>query len=353
MTTVTQSPAENSTTVRAQYGAPGSLRATLRGSSRGRLRGDFRALGRGAPRHVRGPRGGGLRGTFRAPGRGGVRTIFRALERVAPGIGARWAERIWFTLPRVPVPARRREQPPAGAAGEVVVLSVGGGRVVAEAWGSGAVVYLMHGWGGWRTQLDGFVAPLVASGFRVVAIDAPSHGDSDPGRYGPRQGTFVEFADALAAAEARFGPPYAIVAHSGGATAVGLRLRAGSKPRRLVLIAALANPADYLDILAGLLGFGARTRRRLMPRVVRRVGLPMSHFDLPALAAQIPTPPVLVIHDREDRETPWSGSAAVASAWPAARLITTTGLGHRRVLRDPGVVRDVVHFLDPGVALVA
>jgi hypothetical protein len=33
---------------------------------------------------------------------------------------------------------------------------------------------------------------------------------------------------------------------------------------------------------------------------------------------------------------------AVAEAWPGARLVATDGLGHHRVLADPGVVEAVV-----------
>ena len=46
--------------------------------------------------------------------------------------------------------------------------------------------------------------------------------------------------------------------------------------------------------------------------------------------------PMLVVHDEGDDEAPYSGGLAIAHAWPASRLFTTTGLGHRRILRDEG-----------------
>ena len=42
---------------------------------------------------------------------------------------------------------------------------------------------------------------------------------------------------------------------------------------------------------------------------------------------------------------PWSDGAAIAGAWPGARLVTTTGLGHRRILRDERVVSQAVAFV--------
>jgi hypothetical protein len=58
--------------------------------------------------------------------------------------------------------------------------------------------------------------------------------------------------------------------------------------------------------------------------------------------------PLLVVHDRDDREVPWHDGAAIAAAWPGAALFTTEGIGHRKVLRDSRVVARVVDFLTGG-----
>src|SRR5919106_571676 len=54
------------------------------------------------------------------------------------------------------------------------------GELAVTTWGSsGPVVLLMHGWGGARAQMTGFVDPLLFAGYRVVAYDQPAHGESD------------------------------------------------------------------------------------------------------------------------------------------------------------------------------
>jgi pimeloyl-ACP methyl ester carboxylesterase len=206
-------------------------------------------------------------------------------------------------------------------------------------------VYLVHGWGGWRRQLDGFVGPLVEAGYRVVAFDAPSHGASDPGPEGPGRGTILEFADALGAVVAANGPAQAVVAHSLGATAAAVAIDRGLAVERAVFVSPMADPLPYTRTFADRLGFGERVRTRLVDRIERRVGMPLSAFDVPAMAARVPTPPLLLVHDRLDAETGWSDSAAIARSWPRARLVTTSGLGHRRILRDPAVVAEVVGFV--------
>ena len=52
-----------------------------------------------------------------------------------------------------------------------------------------------------------------------------------------------------------------------------------------------------------------------------------------------------MIHDRGDRQTPWADSARLVASLPDARLVTTDGLGHRRILEDAGVVHAVTSFL--------
>jgi pimeloyl-ACP methyl ester carboxylesterase len=270
---------------------------------------------------------------------------FSVLERVAPTAGARWAETLWFT-----VPAARGRRDRQADPGRPFQVRLHDRAVAGEAWGAGPVVYLVHGWGGWRWQLDGFVAPLVEAGCRVVAFDAPSHGASDPGPEGPGRSTILEFADALAAVAAAMGPAHAVVAHSLGATATAFAIRSGLPVERAVFLAPMGDPLPYTRTFAARLGFGERVRTHLVDRIERRVGLRLSAFDVPVMAEQVATPPLLLVHDRLDAETGWSDSAAIAGSWPRSRLVTTSGLGHRRILRAPAVIAEVTGFVAEPVA---
>jgi pimeloyl-ACP methyl ester carboxylesterase len=233
--------------------------------------------------------------------------------------------------------------PPGGEPFEVTSL---GASVRGLVWGEGPVVYLVHGWGGRGAQLAAYVEPLVSRGCRVVMFDGPSHGDSDPGPSGPRRTHGVELGKALDAVFARFGPAEAVVAHSLGAISTYLTLRLGwLGTRRLVLVSPMAAAAPLFDQVQQALGFGERTRRAFDREVEEFVGVPLEAFDAVVQARHVDPVPTLVVHDRGDRQTPWAGSARLVDSLPEARLITTDGLGHRRILKDPGVVRQVVDFL--------
>jgi pimeloyl-ACP methyl ester carboxylesterase len=276
-----------------------------------------------------------------------IRTAFGLAERFAPELGGRWAERLWFTLPprRPDREARRAPELPEPVARLTVPFREG--RLAAEVWGEddSPLILLVHGWGGWRSQLDAFVKPLVNEGFRVISFDAPSHGESSPGVWGPGNTTLIEIAEALRAVADQFGPAYGVVAHSAGACAVTLALRDGMVVKRTVFVAPMESPEPYTHPFAAQLGFGERVRKAMIARSSRRIGVTWDYFDLIALAGQLTVPPTLVIHDRNDTETNWSGGAELAAAWPGARLLTTEGLGHNRILIDPTVVKESVDFL--------
>jgi pimeloyl-ACP methyl ester carboxylesterase len=57
--------------------------------------------------------------------------------------------------------------------------------------------------------------------------------------------------------------------------------------------------------------------------------------------------PVLIVHDTDDREVPYADGPRLSQLL-GARLLTTNGLGHRRILYAPEVVSAIVEFIEEG-----
>ena len=209
-----------------------------------------------------------------------LRAGFALAERLAPSLAARYATRLWFTVPAPP------RVPPTPPGGEPFTVDFRGRRVRGHSYGRGPVVYLVHGWGGIAGQLSAFVDPLRRRGFRVVVFDAPSHGASDPGEHGPNRTHGLEFARAFGAVASRFGPAHAVVAHSMGALPTLLTQVDGLAIGKLVLLAPMRDLDTHLDRFAGQLGMGPRARRALtVPRVDLRLLVQVRlvrHADHPA-----------------------------------------------------------------------
>ncbi len=281
-----------------------------------------------------------------------VRTGLRMADPVAPRVAARIAERLWFRLPAArPAPlVPATSVPIRELLASPFEVRLRGRGVRGWTWGEGPVVYLVHGWGGTLEQLAPLVAPLLDRGLQVVAFDGLSHGRSDAGAHGPASSDAVELGRSLDAVATRFGPARAVVAHSMGALSTLLALRDGwLAAERLVLVAPPSGIPDLLAALQGELHLGPRTMRRLVERVRVRTGYVPDELDLVTIAAAVreeERPELLVVHDLLDREVPHEPSMALVRSWPGARLLSTAGLGHRRVLADAAVGGAVARFVD-------
>lgn len=283
--------------------------------------------------------------------RAAIRGAIGVLDRAAPRTAGRWAARIWCTVPEGS--ARHRDDRPIPglfvqpSTTSGVTLS-GDRKVAVETWGDGLPVYLVHGWGGWRGQLGAFVEPLLSRGYRVIAFDAPAHGDSGPGRHGGRRTTGVEMMEALHAVVTRYGPPAGIIAHSLGSAVTVWALDEGMiDAPRLGLIAPTIGPVPYIDMLVRQLGLSARTRSKMLEHLESMVGGPLADFD--ARHIDVTLPPTLVVHDRDDKEVSFAEGLELVEAWRGAELMETERLGHQRILRDPKVVDRVAAFVARGL----
>lgn len=270
-----------------------------------------------------------------------LRTLRRLLavsQRIAPRAAARLALTMWMTPP-----PPRAERPPGPTGGRVDRVDLGHTELEIESWGDGRPVYLLHGWGGWRGQLAPLVQPLVTAGFRAVAVDAPGHGGSGPSRFGPNRSSMIDFVDSINAATEHGGEPAGIVGHSVGGSASALAVVTGQHTDRLVTIGAPPQPLEPLTAFADVVELTEATRAAMVQRLERLAGLRLTEFDL--LNRSAPAAPTLIIHDRDDREIAYQGAEKLAAAWPTAELRPTSGLGHRRILADPEVVRQIVEFI--------
>ena len=262
--------------------------------------------------------------------------VLRGTGAVSPDLAAAWLRRLFLTPRRVATPGREKrwlEHAERGA------IDADGEALSTHAWGSGPLVFLVHGWAGRGSQLGAFGERLAARGFRAVAIDLPGHGDS-PGR----TSSLLHMAAGVEAAIRQLGAPRGIIAHSAGCAATTLALQ--QRPWNPAL--AFVSPPDDLGYFALQLARTLRVQpavhRRARRGIEARFGIPWSQLRVPAVAPEM-TQPLLVIHDELDREVPLHQGRHVASSWPDARLVTTRGLGHRRILRDENVVRDAIEFV--------
>ena len=263
-----------------------------------------------------------------------VRTTNQVIGAIAPRLTGALARRLLMT-PHQYTP--RDGERAAAASAERITLRFG---LSALRWGGpGPIVLMMHGWSGRPTQFRHLVPGLVAAGRQVIALDAPAHGHSPGDEAHP-----LAFTEAVLEAAGELKHVESVVGHSMGGAAVLLALAQQPFAERAAVFGSPAAMSRVLERFARTIALPSAAKRAFFEIVDRHVGVPANEIDVARYESALSIPG-LVVHDRDDDSVPFCEAQAIAQAWPHARLIATQGLGHRRVLSDPGVVAAATRFL--------
>ena len=239
-----------------------------------------------------------------------------------------------FLTPRPSVPSPRDDE--LLGRGSALELTCG---LAATSWGTGPPVLLAHGWESRRTHWGAFLTPLLAAGFRPVAVDAPAHGAS-PGT----KAHVLQYGKALAEVGQALGPLAGIVGHSFGAGASVIALHRGLAAKRAAFISGPSSVVAVIERWGRRHGLPECDIPAFVRLVEKEVGEGVELMDVTQIVALLATP-ALVIHDRNDKEIPLEEGLAVAAAWPGATMLVTERFGHRRIMLAGEVVQAVVEFL--------
>lgn len=263
-----------------------------------------------------------------------TRWIYSTAGKLFPELTARRVFRLVFTPHRAkPVDTG------IGVVGKAQTRrsTVDGCSICHYSWGdAGPCVLLVHGWSGDVGQMTAFVGPLRAAGFRVVALDLPGHGGSSG-----REVSVNHFEAAIADMAATYGPFEGVIAHSLGASAVAYGMTRGLQCKRAAFISPSSVFASIWKKWTLALNLPPKVVPIVIARAEQRFGVRFDAMEPVQYAASMTTP-LLVVHDRRDRECSFKDSATLVDLWPGAELLATDMLGHRRILRDPDVVKRVV-----------
>ena len=209
-------------------------------------------------------------------------------------------------------------------------------------------VLLVHGWNSRSLHLVSLAKSLNAAGLDAVLLDLPGHGAST-GRH-LHLGKGIEAVDA---AWRHHGPFDAFVGHSfGGAVALNAAIGASMciparTPGKLVMLASPNSMPAFFRRFAAHVGLPKAAEDALGRKVLTILGRPLETIVSAEQLADLPIP-ALVVHDMDDTDVLYADALRMTRAGRHVRLHTTSGLGHRRILKDKavhGAVRD--HLLAP------
>jgi pimeloyl-ACP methyl ester carboxylesterase len=287
------------------------------------------------------PRSSGKSTTVRPDGIPGVpswiKKGFQLTGAIAPGTAAAAADWLFFR-PHT----RRRSGTTLGA--KIQSISIDEQTVETYSWGaSGRTVLLVHGWAGRATQMAPLGAALASAGYRAIAFDLPAHGGSSG-----KTTNLLEVERVARVVAGQAGSIHAVVGHSFGGIAAMLAVVEGLAADRVAVLGAPATVTFLAHSFADHIGLGERATTRFLDRIEGRFGPETWRRFSPTRLSQEIAADALIVHDVDDRVVPYEQALELSRAWPGSAQMTTTGLGHNRILQNQDVLDAVVEFVDNG-----
>jgi pimeloyl-ACP methyl ester carboxylesterase len=266
-----------------------------------------------------------------------IRLAFSTLGPVFPRLMGRRAFDLWFRTRRFPESAAGKRFAREAQRETLLVEDL---PVAVYSMGEGPIVLFIHGWSGRGSQVAAFAEPLVAAGYRVMAVDAPGHGETPGDRT-----NILECTAVLQEFSRQYGKLHAAITHSFGGMVLTYAMSNGMQVDRVVCISAPAHVDYLLESFAQTLAIPEKVISDVHRRMDERFDDGFWETISTVVNVRGLDVPALVIHDGEDHNVPWQQGKIIANAWPGARFMKTSGLGHGRILRDAGVVSAAVDFI--------
>jgi pimeloyl-ACP methyl ester carboxylesterase len=206
-------------------------------------------------------------------------------------------------------------------------------------WGNGPKKILMlHGWQShtyrWKPYID-----ALSPDHTVYALDAPGHGLSG--------GKFLSvplYSEVIEEQIKRIGPVDTVLTHSlGGFSALYTFYREPSlHTGDLIALASPGEAKEFFDFYSRSLRLSQKCSNLIINRFQQVFQKTPAFFSAPTFASSI-TIPGLIIHDEDDKETPFHHAERIHAAWKTSTLIKTKGFGHN--LRSQDVVQEVMQYV--------
>ena len=164
---------------------------------------------------------------------------------------------------------------------------------------------------------------LSENDFDIYAIDAPAHGFSSGSSVTP-----LNYAQAVDYLVTKFDINY-LVGHSfGGFTAIYYDSSYTSDIEKIVTLAPTNAISDIVSGMQEMMGFSSETIDAFNQVFVKSYGNIPDYFRASKLSENINSKG-LIIHDKNDRVLPHSGSLEIHQQWKDSEMLSTDKLGHR------------------------
>lgn len=263
----------------------------------------------------------------------------KTLQFISTDLTVKFAKKLFTTPIKHKLPKRELEMEANSIQEFVEIPSLNKKIRVYHYGNSNKKALLVHGWSGRGTQLVKIADKLLELGYSTISFDAPAHGKS------PGNSTLMtEFIASILELEKKFGPFEYIVGHSLGGMSTLNAIKQGLKIKKAVIIGSGDSVNDILHDFVSKLELNKNIAIKMKDSFEKEYLMNMESFSAYVAAKDVKVP-VLVIHDKQDEDVPYSASENIHKHLDNSELLLTENLGHRKILGDKEVINNIVKFI--------
>ncbi|MFT6321945.1 MAG: pimeloyl-ACP methyl ester carboxylesterase [Granulosicoccus sp.] len=223
-------------------------------------------------------------------------------------------------------------------------ILVGKNMLKTYEWGTGAkTILLVHGWQSRGTALRSFVPKLKEAGFRVVAFDAPAHGDSSG-----KRADLIGYGGAIKALYNKYENVTGVICHSFGGAAAAYAMYKLDPSIELERFVSIGTPAAFsYPVYNGLRTMNAppMVRKYFIEKLERVSGMELGKTNFEYINPFLKIEKALIVHDKQDEQVDFAEAEKMVKHWKNAELQVTDGFGHFHLIKSPEVIERVVDFI--------
>lgn len=269
-----------------------------------------------------------------------IKIFAKVLETISPRLAARFAMRIFITPVKFKLP-KREVAMDSNTHQEMLNIPVLNKEICVYHYGSSKrKVLLVHGWSGRGTQLYSIADKLLKNGYSTISFDAPGHGKSSG-----KTSDMTEFIQCILELDKKYGPFEYAIGHSLGAMATLNAIKRGLNVEKAVIIGSGDVIEDIMNHFTRQMGMEIATGKLMIRLFEKKFGEAINSYSAYVAAKEVKIP-VLVIHDQNDHDVPAVAAYHIYENLAESELIITEGLGHRKILGDTKVIKQIMQFLN-------
>ena len=263
----------------------------------------------------------------------------KTLQIFSNSLATNFAMKLFSTPPQFKIPEREKMMRESAKNELIAIPDVQNQVMIYEYGYSKTKVLLAHGWAGRGTQLYEIADKLLESGMMVISFDAPAHGLSKG-----KTANFPEYIATLKHINNKYGPFEAAIGHSFGGINLLNVLSKNPFVKKLVVIGIEGSNHKIIDLFIQKLQLKPKIAELMKKKMTSKFNTNLESTAAIETAKKVMIP-TLVIHDTQDYDVDVSAAYKVRQSLKNGLLLITSGLGHRKILRDHTTIDKIISYI--------